>query len=66
MERLSSHIIQTRQLVVAQRIWGILPRAINAIMELFGITQETIYDTIINRSEEIKHICQYFNLKSAS
>ena len=57
---------ETRQLSVAQQIWGILQTLVNAIVELFGISEETAYDTIINRSEEIKHICQYFNLKSAS
>ena len=60
---------ETRQLSIAQQIWGILPTIVNAIVELFEITEETAYDTIttiIKRSEEIKHIREYFNLKSAS
>lgn len=46
----------TRQLSVAQQIWRIVQTVVNAIMDLFGLTEETTYDTIINRSEEIKNI----------
>ena len=36
-----------------------------AIAEAFGLLDEEIYDAVINKSEEIAHIAQFYNLKSA-
>ena len=57
---------ETVQLSVAQQIWGILQELVTAIARVFGLLDEEIYDAVINQSEEIAHIAQFYNLKSAS
>lgn len=43
-----------------------LQELVTAIAEAFGLLDEEIYDAVINKSEEIAHIAQFYNLKSAS
>lgn len=57
---------ETVQVSVAQQIWGVLQQLVNAIADAFGLLDEEIYDVIINKSEKIAHICEFYNLKSAS
>ena len=57
---------ETVQLSVAQQIWGMLQELVTAIAEAFGLLDEEIYDAVINKSDEIAHIAQFYNLKSAS
>ena len=57
---------ETIQLSVAQQIWGVLQELVNAIADAFGLLDEEIYDAVINQSEEMAHIAQFYNLKSAS
>ena len=57
---------ETVQLSAAQQIWGMLQELVTAIAEAFGLLDEEIYDAVINKSEEIAHIAQFYNLKSAS
>lgn len=57
---------ETVQLSVAQQIWGILQELVTAIARAFGLLDEEIYDAVIYKSEEIAHIAQFYNLKSAS
>lgn len=57
---------ETVQLSVAQQIWGILQELVTAIARVFGLLDEEIYDAVINQSEEMAHIAQFYNLKSAS
>ena len=57
---------ETVQLSVAQQIWGILQELVTAIARAFGLLAEEIYDAVIYKSEEIAHIAQFYNLKSAS
>ena len=54
------------QLSVAQQIWGILQDLVTAIARVFGLLDEEIYDAVINQSEEMAHIAQFYNLKSTS
>lgn len=54
------------KLSVAERIWGIMQELVIAIAELFGLTDEDIYQAIINREEEMKHICDFYRLKLAN
>lgn len=54
------------ELSVTERIWGALQEVVIAIANLFGLTDEDIYDAIINRSEEIKHVFDIYKLKLAS
>ena len=37
-----------------------------AVAELFGLPDEDIYQAIINREEDMKHICDFYRLKIAS
>ena len=49
-----------------KRIWEALQELIIAIANLFGLTDEEIYDAMINRSDEMNHICDIYKLKLAS
>ncbi|MBM6719269.1 IS4 family transposase, partial [Bacteroides gallinaceum] len=53
-------------LSVAERIWGVMQELVIAVAELFGLTDEDIYQAIINREEDMKHICDIYRLKPAS
>lgn len=57
---------ETVQLSVAQQIWGILQDLVTAIARVFDLLDEEIYDAVINQSDEMAHIAQFYNLKSAS
>lgn len=57
---------ETLQLSVAQQIWGILQDLITTIAKVFGLLDEEIYDAVINQSEDMAHIANFYNLKSAS
>lgn len=54
------------ELSITERIWGALQELIIAIADLFGLTDEDIYNAIINRSEEMNHICDIYKLKLVS
>lgn len=54
------------ELSIIERIWGTLQELIIAIANLFGLADEDIYDVMINRSEEMNHICDIYKLKLAS
>ena len=54
------------ELSVTERIWEAMQELVIAIAELFGLTDEDIYQVIINREEEMKHICDLYKLKLAS
>ena len=54
------------ELTIIDRIWGTLQEMIIAIAEIFDIADEKIYDAIINKSDKINHICEIYNLKTAS
>ena len=54
------------ELSIIERIWGTLQGLIIAIANLFGLADEDIYDVMINRSEEMNHICDIYKLKLAS
>lgn len=54
------------ELSVAERIWGVMQELVIAVAELFGLTDEDIYQAIINREEDMKHICDIYRLKTAS
>ena len=51
---------------IVERIWGALQELVIAIADLFGLTDEDIYEAMINRTEEMKHICDIYKLKLAS
>lgn len=54
------------ELSITERIWGVLQELIIVMADLFGLADEDIYDAMINRSEEMKHICDIYKLKLAS
>lgn len=56
---------ETVQLSVAQQIWGMLQELVTAIARVFGLLDEEIYDAVINQSDKMAHIAQFYNLKSA-
>ena len=55
----------TIQLSVAQQIWGMLQELVTAIAEAFELLDEEIYDAVINRSENLAHIANFYNFKDA-
>jgi hypothetical protein len=44
------------QLSVTDRIWGVLQELVSIIAEAFGIDDERVMDTLINRSETFNHL----------
>lgn len=54
------------ELSITERIWGVIQELIIAIADIFGLADEDIYDAMINRSDEMKHICDIYKLKIAS
>lgn len=54
------------ELSIVERIWGALQELIIAIAKLFDLVDEVIYDAMINRSEEMNHICEIYQLRLAS
>lgn len=56
---------ETVQVSVAQQIWGMMQELVDAIAEAFGLPDEEIYDIIINQSDKLAHISNFYNLKSA-
>lgn len=53
------------ELSVVDRIWGAIQELVIAIANLFGLTDEDIYDAMINRTDEMNHICDIYKLKLA-
>lgn len=54
------------QLSVAQQIWGYLQEIVAEIAQLFGLLDEEVFEVVVNKSDELAHICEFYNLKSAS
>lgn len=54
------------ELTVEERIWGVMQKQVVAVVEFFGLTNEDIYLAVINRKEDIKHICDFYILKLTS
>lgn len=50
---------------VAQQIWGMMQELVDAIADAFGLLDEEIYDFVINQSDKLAHISNFYNLKSA-
>lgn len=42
----------------------ILQNLVTTIARVFGLLDEEIYDAVINRSEEMAHIVNFYNLKN--
>ena len=55
----------TIQLSVAQQIWGMLQELVTAIAEAFDLLDEEIYDAVINRSENLAHIANFYNFRDS-
>lgn len=56
----------TLELTITERIWGAIQEVVIAIANIFGLTDEEIYDAVINKSDEIAHVCGIYKLKLAS
>lgn len=53
------------ELTIVERIWGAVMEMVIAVTSVFNITDEEIYDAVINKSEELAHICEIYRLKMA-
>ena len=51
------------ELTIVERIWGAVLEMIIALTNVFNITDEEIYDAVINQSDELAHICDIYRLK---
>ena len=51
------------ELTIAERIWGAVLEMVIALTNIFDLTDEEIYDAVINQSEELAHICDIYRLK---
>lgn len=55
-----------QQLSVTERIWGALLESVQEIAQCFGIEDEDIFDTLVNRSDKFYHFVQFYQLKQVS
>lgn len=53
------------ELTIVERIWGAVMEMVIAVTSVFNITDEEIYDAVINQSEELAHICEIYRPKMA-
>lgn len=54
------------ELTITERIWGMIIDIVNEIAQCFEIEDEKIFQTLINRSDKLKHFIQIYELKMAS
>ena len=54
------------ELTITERIWGMIIDIVNVIAQCFEIEDEKIFQTLINRSDKLKHFIQIYELKMAS
>ena len=73
-EAFESLFVETAQPIIKRLVFGMRSRSewhsstchyIKVIASAFGLLDEEIYDAVIYKSEEIAHIAQFYNLKSA-
>ena len=50
---------ETVQLSLAQQIWGYFQEIVSEMAQLFGLLDEEIYEVVINKSEQLTHICEF-------
>lgn len=56
----------TLEFTLAERIWGALQELVIAIANIFDLTDEEIFEAVINNENELNHICGIYKLKLAS
>jgi len=54
------------ELSVRERIWGIILEMVKIMTGIFSIEEEEIFDSIINKSDNLAHFNNFYKLKSAS
>jgi hypothetical protein len=54
------------ELSVTERIWGIILEMVKIMTGIFSIEEEEIFDAIINKSDNLAHFINFYELKSAS
>lgn len=53
------------ELTITQRIWETIVEIVIAFANLFGLTDEEVLMVVVERSDELAHICENFKLKAA-
>ena len=51
-------------LTMAKRIWEVFMETVIAIANLFGLTDEEVFEVAVCHSDELAHICRTFKLKA--
>ena len=59
-------VLSGQQLSVTERIWDALLELVQEIAQCFGIEDEDIFDTLVNRSDKLNHFVHFYQLKQAS
>ena len=54
------------ELTIMERIWGMIIDIVNEIAQCFEIEDKKIFETLIHRSDKLKHFIQIYELKMAS
>ena len=54
------------ELTITERIWGMIIDIVNEIAQCFEIEDKKIFETLIHRSDKLKHFIQIYELKMAS
>lgn len=56
----------TLELTITERIWGAMLEFVTAMADIFGFEDQDVFDAVINKSEELAHVCDLYRLKMAS
>lgn len=56
----------TLELTITERIWGAMLEFVAAMADIFGFDDQEVFDAVINKSEELAHVCDLYRLKMAS
>ena len=54
------------ELTITERIWGMIIELVDVIAQCFQIEDDKIFEALINRSDQIKHFLEIYELKQAS
>jgi hypothetical protein len=56
----------TLELTITKRIWGAMLEFVTAMADIFGFDDQDVFDAVINKSEDLAHVCNMYRLKMAS
>ena len=56
----------SNELTISERIWQAILEFVAAITKVFSIDDEEVLDALVNKSDELVHICELYQCKMAN